>query len=321
MNGLLITLLPLLICAAMAPSAIAATLDDEFLVFKNSLSLKASRSPLRQDRRLSPFLHKNDGHMMGAFPLYSSARIDSQSTGVHVIRLHGAFDSIALDSTAVKPSTLLGGKLGVNYLYSNQDREISVLSVSTLFLNESRPSPPIHLRLSALALGSYRLDPKFLGLYGLAYFSLFGKNLFLPLLGFHWTLADRWTLTSVLPVSIALSHQISSDLTIKGFLSAQGTLARVNAKDFGVSSHDATDLVIKATTFGFTANLKASRDVGLSVTTGVEMARQTKLFDQNELLSEKRFGPSLFVQGGISYLFGGTPLDDFLGINPEGTEK
>jgi len=169
----------------------------------------------------------------------------------------------------------------------------------------------MELRPSFLGMGVHKMEFRVALIYGAAFSYVFGRGTFFPILGLSWKMTPDWTLTTILPLFVKVTHPLTPDLRLGFILGVTGDRTRFDNDGAFPGRADTLHLRVVKVNLGTELNYKVTKDLNLFGEAGILGGRKLTFLDGKTKLLETDIDPAVYIQIGMRYSWGETILDQF----------
>jgi hypothetical protein len=238
-----------------------------------------------------------EGSIVG-YQFFASAQFASSSTDITFLSRNPDLYNGGLRFTAV----MLGKGLNMY-----------VASIGASFAEDQDTIGDMKPRFSGLGLGTHKKSEKTTFVYGGAYTFTFGRGRVLPLFGVMWKLNSRWSLSTVLPLTVRATYHPGPNGKFHMLLTPAGDEFRFSNEDPVEFSgkEDTVFLRLTGIKLGAEWEYKASSHFGFAVQGGVIGARRLKFVESQgeDPFLDARIDPAGYLRLLARFTFGESLLD------------
>lgn len=276
------------------------------------LGFKAEASSKRTSEDQNTHFQESDRALFGSIPLYS--RFDMEAWA--------KYWRITVDPAISKK------QIKTNIFNETIDLDFYNMDLSSVALSRGRESYLVRAGIRVqqeegqsaygtaqfFSLGTSHFNKDTIGLYGL-YFgdAVYGKNIWLPILGLKTQFNDEWALTGVLPLSLRLSYKASPALMFTAYFKPDGAAYRIQNNNQFSGRDGSLDFRIQRIKSGLEVFYKLDEYWGIKPEVGFLTRQKVSIADSGDKFREDEFEGGLFINVTLDYRFGVEPkLDEGL---------
>jgi hypothetical protein len=235
--------------------------------------------------------------LAGAIPLYTSAHLRGWRV-LAQLRLEGE----RVPSTLLpRDESIAESALGVTALYVSERHDLYGLYAGAAIAESTATLSNPTLMPTALGLGSYR-SGALTWLYGGGLGYALGRPWLLPVAGVVWRASPTWIVSTLLPVTAQVRHEVTAALALSLVVSISGNRYQIANDDAFPGAANTLTVELAQLRTGVTARYKLGRWI-LRAELGVFAPRWLRLTDGNALdMSSSSYG-TVYLSTGVGYAF------------------